>query len=268
MVLHFRELGQGPPLLILHGLFGSSDNWLTMAKQLSSTYRVFIIDLRNHGQSPHSQEWNYTLMAQDIEDFCIKHQLDKIYIVGHSMGGKTVMKMAELYPTRIKKMMVIDIAPRYYPVHHHQILKALNELDFDLVNTRKLAEEQLEKAIQDLGTRQFLLKNIFWKTENKLAWRFNLEVISKNIETVGEPTPADIDKVCEIPVCFVKGEKSDYIKLEDEQSINHQYPNSKIISIPNAGHWVHAENPAGLYAVMTNYFTTNLYKNLSYEQIL
>ncbi len=253
MELHFREMGQGNPLLILHGLFGSSDNWLTIAKQLATSYRVFIIDQRNHGQSPHSDSWNYTVMAQDIEDFCIQHQLNEIFIAGHSMGGKTVMKMAELFPERIKKMMVIDIAPRYYPVHHHKILNALKSIDFNVVNTRKQAEEVLQNNIDDLGTRQFLLKNIYWIAENKLAWRFNLEVIANNIEIVGEATPADVSAICEIPVCFVKGEKSDYIKKEDEPLILKQYPNSEIITIANAGHWVHAENPVDLMNEMIKF---------------
>jgi pimeloyl-ACP methyl ester carboxylesterase len=253
MKLHFREMGQGTPLLILHGLFGSSDNWLTIAKQLAASYHVFIIDQRNHGQSPHSNIWNYTVMAQDIEDFCIQHQLNEIYIVGHSMGGKTVMKLAELFPKRIKKMMVIDIAPRYYPVHHHQILNALKSIDFNIVNTRKQAEEVLHNAIEDFGTRQFLLKNIYWIDENKLAWRFNLEVIANHIEIVGETTPPELTAICEIPVCFVKGEKSDYIKKEDEQLIASQFSNSEILTIANAGHWVHAENPTALLNLI-NYF--------------
>ena len=253
MKLHFREMGQGTPLLILHGLFGSSDNWLTIAKQLAANYHVFIIDQRNHGQSPHSNIWNYTVMAQDIEDFCIQHQLNEIYIVGHSMGGKTVMKLAELFPKRIKKMMVIDIAPRYYPVHHHQILNALKSIDFNIVNTRKQAEEVLHNAIEDFGTRQFLLKNIYWIDENKLAWRFNLEVIANHIEIVGEATHADEKVICNIPVCFVKGEKSDYIKKEDEQLIASQFSNSENLTIANAGHWVHAENPTALLNLI-NYF--------------
>jgi esterase len=254
MELYFREMGQGNPLLILHGLFGSSDNWLTIAKQLATSYRVFIIDQRNHGQSPHSDTWNYTVMAQDIEDFCIQHQLKEIFIAGHSMGGKTVMKMAELFPERIKKMMVIDIAPRYYPVHHHKILNALKSIDFNVVNTRKQAEEALQSSIMDIGTRQFLLKNIYWIAENKLAWRFNLEVIANHIEIVGEATSANVSAICKIPVCFVKGEKSDYIKKEDELLILNQYPNSEIITITNAGHWVHAEQPTAMLNAMINFF--------------
>ena len=177
MELHFREMGQGQPLLILHGLFGSSDNWLTIAKQLAEDYHVFLIDQRNHGQSPHSEEWNYTVMANDIADFCMQHQLENIYIVGHSMGGKTVMIMAELFPQTIQKMIVIDIAPRYYPVHHHQILSALKSINFEEVISRKQAEDILQKSIEDIGTRQFLLKNIYWISDGKLAWRFNLNVI-------------------------------------------------------------------------------------------
>lgn len=254
MELHFREMGQGQPLLILHGLFGSSDNWLTIAKQLAEDYHVFLIDQRNHGQSPHSEEWNYTVMANDIADFCMQHQLENIYIVGHSMGGKTVMKMAELFPQTIQKMIVIDIAPRYYPVHHHQILSALKSINFEEVISRKQAEDILQKSIEDIGTRQFLLKNIYWISDGKLAWRFNLDVISNLIEIVGEATPSDVHKLCNIETLFIKGEKSAYIKLDDELSIQQQYPNSKVITILNAGHWVHAENPVALHAAMLNFF--------------
>jgi pimeloyl-ACP methyl ester carboxylesterase len=254
MNLHFREMGQGTPLLILHGLFGSSDNWLTIAKQLAENYHVFIIDQRNHGQSPHSDEWNYTIMAQDIEDFCQQHQLGKIFIAGHSMGGKTVMKLAELFPERIQKIMVIDIAPRFYPVHHQEILRALNSIDFNDVKTRKQAEELLQSSINDLGTRQFLLKNIYWKTDQQLAWRFNLETITNHIEIVGEATPVDVSTICSIATCFVKGQKSNYITPQDEALISKQYTNSEIITIANAGHWVHAENPIALLEVMNTFF--------------
>jgi len=255
MKLHFREMGQGMPLLILHGLFGSSDNWLTIAKQLAEKYHVFLIDQRNHGQSPHDETWNYTVMAQDIEDFCVQQNLNKINIAGHSMGGKTVMKLAELFPQRISKMMVIDIAPKYYPIHHQPILSALNSINFEVVNTRKQAEEVLQTAIDDVGTRQFLLKNIYWISEGKLAWRFNLDVITKNIEIVGEATPQVESNVCAIDTLFVKGEKSDYIKLNDAELIAKIYPISKIVSIANAGHWVHAENPLALLETMLNFFT-------------
>lgn len=255
MNLHYREIGQGSPLLILHGLFGSSDNWATIAKQLANNFRVFLIDLRNHGQSPHSELWNYQLMAEDVEEFCLQHQLAEVYIAGHSMGGKTVMKMAELFPHRIKKMMIIDIAPKYYPTHHQSIIAALKSINFDIINTRKQAEEELQKTIDDIGTRQFLLKNIYWITESKLAWRFNLEVIANHIEIVGEATPNEGNKICNIPACFIRGENSNYINNDDEKLIVEQYPNAKIVTIANAGHWVHAENPQDLLHEMQVFFT-------------
>jgi pimeloyl-ACP methyl ester carboxylesterase len=254
MNLHFRQLGQGQPLLILHGLFGSSDNWMTIAKQLANNYNVFLIDQRNHGQSPHSDEWNYEVMAKDIIDFCEQHYLQQIFIAGHSMGGKTVMKLAELAPALINKMMIIDIAPRFYPVHHQQILSALKSIDFNIINNRKQAEEFLQNAIEEPATRQFLLKNIYWNSENKLAWRFNLEVIAKKIEIVGEATPDDNYSICTIPACFIKGANSTYITLEDEKLIAHLYPNADVLTIADAGHWVHAENPAAMMNAMTNFF--------------
>lgn len=254
MNLHFREAGSGQPLLILHGLFGSCDNWATLAKQLSAHYHVFIIDQRNHGQSPHSSDWNYTIMAHDIEEFCQQHQLENIFIAGHSMGGKTVMKLAELFPQRINKMMIVDIAPRYYPTHHQKIIAALKSLNFDVIQSRKQADDMLNQSIDDFGTRQFLLKNIYWTEQQKLAWRFNLEVIAENIEIVGEATPADASKICEIPSAFVRGSLSDYITGADVEQIQRLYPNATLIDIADAGHWVHADQPAALLTSMQEFF--------------
>lgn len=250
MKLHFRQIGEGPPLLILHGLFGSGDNWVTMAKQLSTRFSVYLIDLRNHGQSPHRNDWNYEIMAMDIQEFCLQNNLQEIYIAGHSMGGKTTMKLAELFPSLIKKMMIIDIAPKYYPVHHQQIIAALKSIDFNVIRSRKQAEEALQGSIEDIGTKQFLLKNIYWKSDIELAWRFNLEVISNHIDIVGEATPKDPHKICTVPACFIRGEKSNYILNEDEALIQQLYPRSTIYTVKNAGHWIHADNPLALLDLM------------------
>ncbi len=252
--LFYRESGVGPPLLILHGLFGSSDNWASLAKKLAENYHVFLIDQRNHGQSPHTNEWNYSLMAQDIEDFCIQRKLSNVFIVGHSMGGKTLMRLAELYPERIHKMMVIDIAPRYYPVHHQVILNALNLVNLNEISSRTQVDEVIKSYIPDVGTRQFLLKNLFWNSSNKLAWRFNLKIITQYIEAVGEATPQNISTTCSIPTLFIKGQNSDYINAADLEQIKKSYLQAVIKTIPHAGHWIHADNPVALWQAMRDFF--------------
>lgn len=254
MNLYSKVIGEGSPLLILHGLFGSGDNWFTLAKQLGEHYTVYLIDLRNHGQSPHSNEWNYKVMADDVEEFCNTHQLNKVYLAGHSMGGKTAMKMSEMYPERIRKMMVIDIAPKYYKPHHQTILEALCSLDFNILKSRKEADEHIQKYINDFGTRQFLLKNLYWVNDNHLGWRFNLPVIFRDIENVGEATPHNTETQINIPTLFVRGEKSNYITSTDEELIKSIYPKSQLINIPNSGHWVHAENPQALFNAFTTFF--------------
>jgi esterase len=240
MKLFFRKLGEGKPLFILHGLFGTADNWNTLAKTYGEKYCTYAIDLRNHGQSPHSEEWSYALMVEDIIELMNEEGLERIHLMGHSMGGKVAMFMACKYPQLIDKLIISDIAPRYYPVHHTEIIDALLAVPIHIISSRKDAEQILEEKISDLGIRQFLLKNLYWK-DDRLAWRFNLEVISSNIEEVGKALEQE-DRF-EGNTLFIRGEKSNYISKQDEIEIQHHFPDSKIITIANAGHWVHAENP-------------------------
>jgi pimeloyl-ACP methyl ester carboxylesterase len=247
MKLAFRKYGAGKPILILHGLFGQSDNWNTLAKNFSeNNFEVFAIDLRNHGLSPHSDEWNYEVMANDILEFINDNNLMQPIIIGHSMGGKVAMTFALNFDGIIDKLIVVDIAPINYPAHHHEVLYALNEVDFNKLHTRKDVEDILAKSISDFGTRQFLLKNIYWENsiENKMNWRFNLNVISKNYhEILNEVT----NKCSLVNTLFIRGEKSKYILDSHINSINERFPNAKLVSIPNAGHWVHAEQPKLFY---------------------
>lgn len=253
MLLNFKEYGQGKPLIILHGLFGSLDNWATLARQLGNHFRVITMDLRNHGNSPHSDDWNYELMAADVLETMHSLSIPKAYLAGHSMGGKTVMVFADLFPECVEKIMVIDIAPRYYKPHHQEILEALFSVDLNLIRSRKEAEEKLMAGISDIASRQFLLKNLYWISDQQLAWKFNLKTIAEKIEIVGEASPAD-GKMISLPALFVKGEKSAYIKKEDEDKIKNRFTHAEIIEIEGAGHWIHAEKPAELLECFIHFF--------------
>ena len=252
MKLFYREYGSGQPLIILHGLFGQSDNWNTLAKQFSENgFEVFIVDLRNHGLSPHSNDWNYKVMSEDVLELMNENNLQNVVLLGHSMGGKVAMQFAIDNASFLDKLIVVDISPKYYPLHHQSVLEALQAIDFNFIKTRREAEEVLNKYISDFGTKQFLLKNIYWKEDGQLAWRFNLSVIVKNIENVGEATPTE--KSCDIPTLFIRGEKSNYILDTDINLIQDTFPKSMLETIPNAGHWVHAEKPKEFFDCVINF---------------
>lgn len=242
MKLFHRKYGSGQPLIILHGLFGQSDNWNSLAKQFGeSGFEVYVADMRNHGLSPHSDVWNYKAMSDDIAELIADNNLQNIILLGHSMGGKAAMCFALENPAVLDKLIVVDIAPKYYSLHHQSVIEALTAVDFAVVKTRKEVEEILSKHISDFGAKQFLLKNIYWVENENLAWRFNLDVIVKNIENIGEATPAD--KSIDVPTLFIRGEKSNYILDHDLNLIQELFPRSMLETIEDAGHWVHAENP-------------------------
>lgn len=252
MKLNYKKLGEGEPLVILHGLFGMLDNWFTLGKKFTENFTVYLIDLRNHGQSPHNDEWNYKIMSDDLLIFFDEHNIEKASIIGHSMGGKTAMHFAGKYSGRVKKLVVVDIAPRFYPIHHDTILTALLSIDLENLKSRNEADVMLSKYISDFGTKQFLLKNLARKENDntKFEWKFNLPVIAKNIHEVGAETTGGSTA----PTLFIRGEKSDYINQSDEAEIKKLYPNSDIVSI-NSGHWVHAEKPEEFYNAVIKFLT-------------
>lgn len=252
MKLAYRKLGSGKPLFILHGLFGSSDNWQTLGKYFAEHFTVYLIDLRNHGHSPHSDEWNYEVMSNDLKELADDEGLDKVMLLGHSMGGKTAMHFTVRYPERIEKLVVVDIGPKKYPVTNQFVVDALEQFDPQTLASRKEAEELLSRYIEELGTRQFLLKNLYWDENQKLRWRFNLEVIKQNIANVSELTPLP-EKPVESPVLFVKGEKSDYIFPADIKLMTVMFPHAKLVEIPGAGHWVHADNPTEFFKTVLEF---------------
>ena len=250
MKLNFKKVGEGDPIVILHGLFGSLDNWLGLAKKLGEHFEVFIVDARNHGQSPHNSAFNYDVMADDLYEFLMYNNIIDPIVLGHSMGGKTAMQFAMNYPNQLNQLIVVDIAPKAYPVHHSGILEGMLSLDLDTTNTRKAADEQLSKYVDDLSTRQFLLKNLYWIKKGNLAWRFNLPIINNNIEIIGKGLE-NIEPFGK-PTLFIRGEKSNYITKNDFESIANIFPSSKIITM-NTGHWVHAENPSEFLQIVDSF---------------
>lgn len=240
MKLNFKTFGSGEPLIILHGLMGMLDNWQKLAKGYAEHFEVFILDARSHGHSPHDAEINYEIMTHDLLEFCHDHGLSEIYLMGHSMGGKTAMKFAQNFPDFITKLIIVDIAPVSYPVHHHLILEGLKSLDFDSIKSRGEAERHLEKYVPQLSVRQFLMKSSYWIEKGRLGLRFNLDAIIENIEVIGEET---MDAVFTKETLFIRGSESDYIKAEYLDTINKYFPDNKLVTIPNAGHWLHAEQP-------------------------
>lgn len=252
MQLNYKKVGEGKPLIILHGLFGSLDNWMTLSKKLGELFEVYIVDARNHGFSPHADEFNYEVMADDLNEFITEHKIINPIVLGHSMGGKTAMQFAMNYPNKLSKLVVADIAPKPYPIHHDVILKGMFALDFDVITSRREADEELSKHIPDLSTRQFILKNLYWKEKGKLAWKFNLPVINDNIEMVGY----ELKNVSPFskPTLFIRGTKSNYILESDFSKIKRIFTNAKIQDIAS-GHWVHAENPKKFFEILTSFLT-------------
>ncbi|MCH3880973.1 MULTISPECIES: alpha/beta fold hydrolase [Tenacibaculum] len=245
-ILHSRIIGEGKPLLILHGYFGMGDNWKTHANKFAEDgFEVHLIDQRNHGRSFHSDAFDYELLVEDLHNYIEHYQLENVNLLGHSMGGKTVMLFAVEYPELVNKLMVADISPKMYPPHHHDILDALNSVDFSVHNSRKLVDAQLAKLIPEIGVRGFLSKSLFWKEKGQLAFRFNLESLTENNNEVGVALPSFT--TFEGETLFLKGENSGYISVNEEPIIEAHFPNSKIVSIANSGHWLHAENPTDFY---------------------
>ncbi len=252
MELHSTILGEGKPFLILHGFLGMSDNWKTLGKKFAKEgFEVHLIDQRNHGKSPHSDDFSYQLMARDIKEYCDTHKLENIILLGHSMGGKTAMLTACENEGLVEKLIVVDIAPRYYAPHHQQILKGLTALDDAKLTSRGDAEDFLKDYIPEEGVRLFLLKNLYWKTKEQLSLKLNLEALKANIENVGEALPED--KEYKGPTIFIKGENSDYITDSDHAAIQQQFPLAEFEEIKNAGHWVHAENMKTFYEAVIRF---------------
>ena len=257
MKLFSRIEGEGRPLIILHGLFGMSDNWLTHAKKYAELgFEVHVLDQRNHGQSPHSSDFSYQLMADDLLEYMDDHGIGEARIIGHSMGGKVAMLFACQYPDRVERLIVVDIAPKAYPIHHQQYIDAMRTLDFDKISSRGEADEALGKLITNFAVRQFMLKSLYWVEKGRLAFRFNLDAIEENLNMVGEALLEDAEYVGE--ALFINGGQSNYITPEDEELIHHHFPLAHLYTIKEAGHWVHAE-AAEEFSEVTTQFLLGMY---------
>ncbi len=240
MLLHYKEIGEGKPLVILHGLFGTSDNWQTHAKKLGEYYRVILVDQRNHGHSPWSEDFTYEHLADDLERLIIHLGIDQFTLIGHSMGGKTAMYYSQKYPTRLEKMVIVDIGIKQYPMHHNEIIKGIKSLDLTTISSRSVADQAMIPFVDSYGVRQFLLKNLYWVEKGKLAWRMNVDVLEREMEEILAPIP-NIEVWT--PTLFLRGAMSNYILDEDWDAIEEIFPDATLETIENAGHWVHSEQP-------------------------
>lgn len=241
--LYASVLGErGTDLFILHGFLGMGDNWKTLGRKWAEYgFRVHLIDQRNHGRSFWDSEFDYTVMAADLEAYRIANSIDKCVVLGHSMGGKTAMYWACEHPDALLGLVVADIAPKAYPSHHQAILKGLASLDFTQLNNRKAVDAALTPYIPDMAFRQFLLKNIFWVQPGQLGLRVNIDVLKDAGPAVGAPLPSEF--ICSAPTLFMRGDQSGYIEDQDQLHIQRHFPQAQIEEITQAGHFLHAENP-------------------------
>lgn len=250
-IVHSKIIGEGAPLLILHGYFGMSDNWKSLGNKFGEDFQIHLIDQRNHGRSFHSNNFDYDLLVEDIVQYIKHHQLEKVIVLGHSMGGKVAMLFAVKHPTLVAKLIIVDIAPRYYQPHHTDILKALNSVDFLIHNTRKLVDQKIAELIPDIGVRSFLLKNVYWKEKGLLAYRFNLQSLTENNSEVGKALPSFTTFNGE--TLFLAGGNSGYITESEVPMIKAHFPKATIKTIANVGHWLHAEKPKAFYELVIRF---------------
>jgi len=237
-------------LLILHGLFGSLDNWNSLGRQFAEQRQVILVDQRNHGRSFHADEMNYKDMADDVVRLLDELGLASVDLLGHSMGGKTAMTLAIHYPQYISNLIVADIGTKKYASHHDKILAALNAVPLDFIQNRAEAIDVMREHVKEEGVLQFLGKNLFWIVKGELAWRMNLPVIEDSIDAILESLDAG---VFEGRTLFIRGGKSGYILDSDLKAINEQFPKSEIETMEEAGHWLHAENPKLFYTLVSGF---------------
>lgn len=252
MVLNFKTLGQGKPLIILHGLFGMLDNWQSVAKVLEHDFTLYLVDQRNHGKSPHTAQHSYKLMAEDLRDFMLREGIPQSNILGHSMGGKTAMQFALDFPEMVNKLIVVDMGVKRYDGGHDIIFDALQSVDVSLITNRQEAEIQLSKYIEDYGVKQFLLKNLTREPDGSYRWKFNLKALFDNYDA-NILTNITSDFPFDGETLFIRGAKSNYILDADWPQIQQLFPLATLATINDAGHWVHADQPAKLIELVRSF---------------
>ncbi len=256
--LHYRRLGTvgATPVVILHGLFGTSDNWGSVGKELGEpstadapAFDVFLVDLRDHGRSPHTDGTSYPIMAADVHAMITELGLKDVVLVGHSMGGKVAMVFAQQWPQLLQRLIVVDISPREHENNHAHIIEAMLTADLSAGRNRKEVEAHVARQVKEPGVVQFLLKNLYWKTEEQLAWRVNAPLLKQDLPAI---LAAIGPERVRVPTVFVRGGQSNYILREDLPAIAEQFPNSRVVTVPFAGHWVHAQAPEEVVALIRN----------------
>lgn len=249
--LYHKEYGDGPPLIILHGLLGASGNWHTLSRTVfSDRFRVLAVDQRNHGRSFHADRHDYPAMAEDLWHFLDELQIDSTHLMGHSMGGKTAMYAALAFPEQIDKLIVVDIAPKQYPPHHAPIIEALQALDPSSYDSRRAIDRALANPIPSDRIRQFLLKNLNYDGE-RYTWKMNLDAIATHYDKINRGVATN--RTYDGPTLFIRGETSDYITDDDEPGIRAHFPQAEIVTIEGAGHWVHADAPDAFAEVVIEF---------------
>lgn len=267
MNLFYRKYGQGPTLIIVHGLYGASDNWVKIGKMLGEYFEVYIVDQRNHGRSPHHSEHNYHEMRSDLLEFMDYHSIDKALLLGHSMGGKTVMFFANEHPERVNGLIVVDVAPKSYAISakslkktidHHTIISAMKSVDFSIAKTRNDVEDSLKAYISSGRIRQFLMKNLQRNKDQSFNWSLNLNALQSNLDEIlngmDEKEFEKGNSIIGFPVLFIKGANSNYILDSDSALINKIFPYAEIITIEDSGHWLHVEKPDLLFESIIDFF--------------
>lgn len=254
--LHFREYGKGKPVLILHGLFGSGENWMSVGNALQESFRLYLVDQRNHGDSPHTDTFSYPELAEDIYQFVRHHSLGKVSLIGHSMGGKTAMEVSLEHSDLVDRLVLADIAPREYPPRLEHLIFALRDLDLSSIETRKDAEEALAQAVPERKVRLFLLKNLERTGKHTFSWKINVDALASHYKEVVKGIKKK-GRRFDGPVLFIKGERSDYIEESDMEDILLLFPRAVIKTIPHAGHWLHAEAQVSFVELCREFLTRN-----------
>jgi esterase len=251
MKLHFRTMGDGFPLIVLHGLLGSLDNWQTLGRRFAAHFKVFAVDLRNHGQSPHSDDVSYDAMAADLDEFMRTHGLTCAHLLGHSMGGKVAMQFALRHSDRVDKLVVVDVSPRAYPPRHARTFAALLALDLHKFQRREQLDVELAKSVDDIEVRQFLLKNVARDAHGGFRWKANIRGLWESYERLTVAVTGETP--CNRPTLFVRGEKSDFVSEADNDLIRRLFPRAEFCVIAGAGHWVHADQPEAVFGAVLKF---------------